>query len=80
LTITVDDLTLFSGEVAEFQWHETTEQLTVTARFRAAPGFMDQLKMAAAARQQAAVTPPAAPDAAVPDGPRPTLDVVRDEE
>jgi hypothetical protein len=67
LTITVDDITIYSGEVFEFQWQENAEQICVTGRFKAPVGFMEQLKQAAAAQaqQQPQV---AAPVPTVPNG------------
>jgi len=70
LTVTVDDKVLFSGEVAEYTIGESDEIVSLTARFKKAPGLMDNLlKLSTAAKASA-------PGSNEP--PRPTLDVVRD--
>jgi hypothetical protein len=69
LTITVDDMTVYSGEVFEFQWQENAEQICVTGRFKPPMGFIEQLKQAAATQaqqQQPQVVPPQPPT--IPDG------------
>lgn len=74
LTVTIDDRVLFSGEVAEYTVGESDETISVTARFHKAPGLMDNLIKLTQQAQQ----PGGAPGTNVP--PRPTLDVVRDDE
>ena len=73
LTVTLDDMTVFSGEVAEWAFNETAESVTVSARFAPSPGLLDQLKQAAAAVQQNRAPSQMGES-------RPTLDVVRDNE
>lgn len=69
LTITVDDRTLFSGEIAEISWTETSETVTITGRFAPAPSFLQSLQQMAAAKQ----APPPPPE---PDGSPAKLSVV----
>lgn len=44
LTIVVDEIPIFSGEVAEINWSETVEQVSVTGRFKPAPSLLESLK------------------------------------
>lgn len=75
LSIIVDDVTLFSGEVAELQWNENAETVSITARFAPSPSLLDSLKQIAANKQQQPAAQPTVPDGTV----RPTFDVVRDD-
>lgn len=56
LTIMVDDREVFSGNVAEVQWSENDNEITVVGRFKASPGLLEQLQaVAEQAKAQAAV-------------------------
>lgn len=74
LTVTVDDRTLFSGTVAEIQWAENEESVSVSARFVKSPGVLQALQKLAEANKG---KQPGAPESIDSPG-RPTLDVVRD--
>jgi hypothetical protein len=72
LTVTVDDRTLFSGEIAELQWAETLDGVSVTGKFAPSPNLLQSIQqLAQNARQQR--------EPGVSFETRPTLDVVRDE-
>jgi hypothetical protein len=69
---------LFSGEVAEIQWTENAEQVSVAARFRTAPSLVDSLKQIGAAaqqqkKQQQEPPPPPPPDPLSHKGQSPRL-------
>lgn len=78
LTVTIDDRTVFSGEIAEYQYSEGVESVSLTARFTPSPNVLQSLQ--ALAKRNA---PPAgsaqSPDANASPG-RPALDVVRNPE
>jgi hypothetical protein len=61
LTINVDGLQIFDGEVAEFTWTDNSQQVTVTGRYKSAPGLLAQL-------QQLRGTGPVAPDSVIDGG------------
>lgn len=46
LTIVVDDKEIYSGEVAEIQWTETAESVSVTGKFKPAPSLLQALQQA----------------------------------
>lgn len=72
LTIVVDEVPIFSGEVAEINWSETGEQVSVTGRFKPAPSLLESLKAAS----QPLAKPPSRVDNAASDSR--ALDLVRD--
>jgi hypothetical protein len=62
LKIEVDGRVVFDGEVAEVQWQENDEQVSVTGRFKRSPSLQEMMARAAAERQlmQDASVPPGA--------------------
>lgn len=46
LTIVVDDKEIFAGEVAEIQWTETAETVSVTGKFNRSPSLLESLQQA----------------------------------
>lgn len=79
LTITVDDREFFSGEVAELQWNENAESVSVSARFVPSPTLLQSLQKLTNTTKgipKAPEDPPESNDSPVP----PALNVVRDSE
>lgn len=76
LTVTVDDRTLFSGTVAEIQWAENEESVSVSARFEKSPNALQALQKFAQTQQAKQRGQPVAESNDSPG--RPALDVVRD--
>lgn len=80
LTITLDDKTLFSGEVHEITWQENDQIVSVTGKFTQGPGIAQQFLaglQAAQQRQQPQVqsSPTESSDSV---NQRPPLNVVQD--
>jgi hypothetical protein len=44
LAMAVDGLQIFDGEVAEFTWTDNGQQVTVTGKYKSAPGLLEQLR------------------------------------